>query len=75
MKMRALCRVTRMENREALCHLVSLFGISAIVGLRKKPPKVSQLKQNEASVTAHEGALKVDRINFVDTTNDLVVIT
>jgi hypothetical protein len=71
-KMRALCRVIRIEDREALCHLVSLFGISAIVGLRKKPPKVSQLKQNEASVTAREGALKVDRINFVDTTNNLV---
>jgi hypothetical protein len=32
-KNRALCRVVRLEDREALCNLISLFGVSAIVGL------------------------------------------
>ena len=42
-KIRGLCRVVRLEDKESLRKLISLFGVSAIVGVRKKPPKLSQL--------------------------------
>jgi hypothetical protein len=34
-------------------------------------PKVCQLKRNDASVSAWEGALKTDKINFIDVTNNI----
>lgn len=71
-KTRTLCRVLRLEDRNALLNMNSLFGISSVVGLRKKPPKVCQLKQHDTSLSAHEGALKTDKINFVDMTNNVI---
>jgi hypothetical protein len=42
-KTRTLCRILRLEEKDVLCNMISLFGISSVVGLRKKPPKVSQI--------------------------------
>jgi hypothetical protein len=35
--LRAPCKVLRLEDREALLHLISLFGVSSVVGVRKRP--------------------------------------
>jgi hypothetical protein len=69
--LRAPCKVLRLGDREALLHLISLFGVSSVVGVRKRPPKVSRLKQNNTKSLAHEGALKTDAINFIDTSKNV----
>jgi hypothetical protein len=71
-KVRTPCKVLRLEDRDALLRLISLFGISSVVGLRKRPPRVCQLKQNDTSVSAREGALRSDKINLIDTTKNII---
>jgi hypothetical protein len=53
-KVRTPCKVLRLEDRVALLRLISFFGISSVVGLRKRPPRVCQLKRDDTSVSAHE---------------------
>ncbi len=62
-----------MEETEALLRFISIFGVSAVVGVRKRPPKVSRLKRSESKSSAHEGALKSDVINLIDTTTDALI--
>ena len=63
---RCPCKVLRVEDREAILCIISLFGISSVVGIWKRHPKISRLKQNDTKSSASKGALKTDVINLID---------
>jgi hypothetical protein len=58
-----------VEDNDALLRVVSLFGVSSIIGVRKRPSKVARLRQHDVKASSHEGTFLTDSINFVDTTN------
>ena len=61
------CYLLRVDNAEAISQLVSLFGVSAVVGVRKRPPKViKKLPRNEFVVANRGGTQLLDVINLVD---------
>ncbi len=49
----------RVEDSETLLHFISIFGVSAVVGVRKRPPKVVRLRANDTKSS-------VDLIFFPD---------
>jgi hypothetical protein len=66
-KARFPCYLLQVENMEAISQLVSLFGVSAVVGMRKRPPKVTKkLPPNEFVVAKCGGTQLLDVINLVD---------
>jgi len=69
-KVRTPCKVLRVEDNDALLHVVSLFGVSSVIGVRKRPPKVARLRQHDVNASLHEGTFLTDSINVVDTTNN-----
>jgi hypothetical protein len=72
-KIRTPCKAIRMEDNNALLRVVALFGVSLIVGIRKRPPKVARLKQHDVKASSCEGVLSTDAINLVDTTGNEIV--
>jgi len=64
------CKVLRVEDNDALLHTVALFGVSSVIGIRKRPPKVARLKQHDEKASSREGTFLMDSINFVDTTRN-----
>ncbi len=66
-KSRTTCYILRVEEREALLRLIAIFGMSAIIGVRKKPPNLSKrLPRTESKVTARGGVQMLDVVNLVD---------
>jgi hypothetical protein len=72
-KIWTLCKAIRVEDNNALLCVVALFGVSTIVGVRKRPPKVARLKQHDVKASSREGTLSTDAINLVDTTGNEIV--
>ncbi len=51
----------------ALRRLIGIFGISAVVGIRKRPPSTSKkLYSNNKNVTARGPVQHLDVLNLVD---------
>jgi hypothetical protein len=71
--LRSACKVLRVEDSEALLHFISIFGVSAVVGVRKRPPKVVRLRANDTKSSVCEGALKTDVMNLIDTTRNVPI--
>jgi hypothetical protein len=71
--LRSACKVLRVEDSEALLRFISIFGVSAVVGVRKRPPKVVRLRANDTKSSVREGALKTDVINLIDTTRNVPI--
>ena len=67
-KSRMECFVIRFNNFTTLSSFISIFGVAAVVGARKRPPKVSQkLSKVVGSYATHRGGVqKLDLINLVD---------
>jgi hypothetical protein len=59
-----------LEHNHALLNVVALFGVSSVIGISKRPPKVERLKQHGAKASSCEGFFSTDSINFVDTTGN-----
>ncbi len=56
-----------METRPAITKVQSLFGISALVGARKRPPPLPQRLLRDDQYVASCGGLQIaDVINLVD---------
>ena len=45
-----------MEDNDALLCMVVLFGVSSVIGIRKRPPKVARLKQQDVKASLREGS-------------------
>jgi hypothetical protein len=39
-KCKVPCQILRVESREAPLRLIAIFGVSAVVGVRKQPPSI-----------------------------------
>jgi hypothetical protein len=66
-KARLPCYLLRVDNMDAISQFVSMFGVSAVVGVRKRPPKVTKkLPHNECVVRNRGGMQLLDVINLVD---------
>ncbi len=67
-KIRTPCKAIRVEDNNALLCVVALFGVSTIVGVRKRPPKVARLKQHDVKASSREGTLTTDVTNVLRNT-------
>jgi hypothetical protein len=66
-KTKLTCLILRVENRAALLQVIEIFGISAIVGVRKQPPPIiKKLRRNDACVTVRGPVQLKDALNLVD---------
>jgi hypothetical protein len=66
-KARNTCYLLRVDDRAAISQIVSMFGVSAVVGVRKKPPAViKKLSDRESYVSSRSGVQRLDVINLVD---------
>jgi hypothetical protein len=65
-KTKSPCKILRVEDEPSLLRVISVFGLSAVVGVRKKPPKASKLLGNDTCTSRREGALTNDVVNVVD---------
>jgi hypothetical protein len=64
-KARFPCYLLRVDNMETISQIVAMFGVSAVVGVRKRPPAV--IKKLHAAVVANCGGTQMlDVINIVD---------
>ncbi len=50
-KARNTCYLLRVDDRAAISQFVSMFGVSAVVGVRKKPPAVRKKLLDRESCT------------------------
>jgi hypothetical protein len=52
------------QSQISISHVVSIFGDSAVVGVRKRPPKVTKkLPDNESAASNHGDTQMLDVIN------------
>jgi hypothetical protein len=66
-KSRVPCKVIRLEDNESLKRLISIFGNSAVVGVRKPLPALSKrLGRNDVVVSERGGVQMKDVINLID---------
>ncbi len=66
-KTKLTCLILRVENRAKLMRVIEIFGISAIVGVRKQPPTIiKKLRRNDACVTVRGPVQLKDALNLVD---------
>jgi hypothetical protein len=66
-KARNTCYLLRVDDRVAVSQIVSMFGVSAVVGVRKKPMAVTKkLLDGESFVSSRGGVQRLDVINLVD---------
>jgi hypothetical protein len=60
----------RLENRESINCLIAVFGIATIVRVRKQPPAILEMVENEAKVVVRGGIQLKDVLNFIDVTSN-----
>ncbi len=61
------CRILRIEDGESIARLIVVFGISAVAGVRKKPPVLSKrVGATQPIVTTRGGLQLLDVINLID---------
>jgi hypothetical protein len=66
-KKRVACMALRVETFPALMVLISIFGVTAAVGIRKKTPGFEgRLGPNDNVLSERVGINKLDNINLVD---------
>jgi hypothetical protein len=66
-KARYNCCILRLEDNAAIHHLVSIFGVCSVAGVRKRPPALSRrLGREQSHITTHGGVQLLDVINLVD---------
>jgi hypothetical protein len=69
-KSRIPCEVMRVEERDSINRVMAVFGISAIIGVRKQPPATLQRIMNQGKVVVRGGVQLKDVINLVDVTDN-----
>jgi hypothetical protein len=62
-----------VEEIAALCRLIGIFGISAVVGIWKRPPSIcKRLYNNKDNVTARGPVQLKDVLNLVDVSENAI---
>jgi len=56
----ASCKAIRIKDMNALLHVVALFGVSSVIGIRKRPPRVVRLKQYGAKASSETKAYSAE---------------
>ncbi len=71
-KKKVICFILRVEDMGSIRKLISIFGISAVVGVRKRLPALIQRLQpnNNDILTARVAVQLLDVINIVDVTSN-----
>ncbi len=65
-KTKMTCLILRVEDRVALLRVIDIFGVSAIVGVRKHPSSISKkLRSTDICVTARGPVQLKDVLNLV----------
>jgi len=65
------CHILRIETAASISCLMAVFGLCAVVGVRKKLPTLSKrLRTGQGFVSARVGIQLLDVINLVDTSNN-----
>lgn len=68
-KAKFTCYLLRVDDRVSISQIISMFGISAVVGVRKKPPAMTKkLLCIDSFVSCRGGVQRLDVINLVDVT-------
>jgi hypothetical protein len=68
-KVRLTCYLLRVDDKVSISQIISMFGISAVVGVHKKPPAMTKkLLCTDSFVSCRGGVQRLDVINLVDVT-------
>jgi len=71
-KCRIACDVIRVEEKQHVLKVIELFGVSAVVGVRKALPAIpKKLTAGEPQVCCRGGVQQKDCINFVDVSDNV----